>query len=138
MAQYWFFLTDPETYSLDQIFQKPQDVWDGVHGANAQRYLREIQKGDRILGYHTAPEKRVYALLEAVSDAYADPKEVEKTVWVADVKGVRKFARPVPLPELRENAKLAQMKFLRIARLAVSPLSAAEYKEILRMAGENP
>ena len=136
MPQHWFFLTDPETYHLDTLFRKEKDVWDGVHGAPAQKHLAQVKKGDRILGYHTAPEKAVYAILEAVSDSYPDPKEKEKTVWVVDVKGVRKLSRPVPLAELRADTKLAKMKFLVIPRMAVSPLTPEEYQEILRLAGE--
>lgn len=136
MAQHWLFLSDPESYHLDTLFRKGKDVWDGVHGANALKHIVQIKKGDRILGYHTSPEKAVYAVLEAVSDSYPDPKEKEKKIAVVDVKGVRKFARPVPLAELRAAKKLAKMKFLIIPRMAVSPLTPAEYQEILRLAGE--
>ena len=136
MPQHWFLLSDPDSYHLDTLFRKEKDVWDGVYGANAQKHLAQVKKGDRILGYHTAPEKAVYAILEAVSDSYPDPKEKEKTVWVVDVKGVRKLSRPVPLAELRAAKKLAKMKFLIIPRMAVSPLTPAEYQEILRLAGE--
>lgn len=144
MPQHWFFLTDPESYHLDALFRKEKDVWDGVHGANAQKYLAQIKKGDRILGYHTAPEKTVYAVLEAVSDSYPEKriraargsKRAPSAVWVVDVQGVRKLSRPVPLAELRADKKLAKMKFLIIPRMAVSPLTPDEYQEILRLAGE--
>jgi len=135
MPQHWFFLSDPETYHLDELFRKGKDVWDGVYGANAQKYLAQIKEGDLILGYHTAPEKAVYAVLEAVSDAYPDPKEKEKTVYVVDVKGVRKLPKAVPLQDLRADKKLSEMPFLIISRIAVSPLTAAEYQEILRLGG---
>ena len=136
MAQYWFFLSDPDSYHLDELFRKGKDVWDGIHGANALKHLAQVKKGDRILGYHTSPEKAVYAILEAVSDSYSDPKEKEKKIAVVDIKGVRKLAHPVPLAELRADKKLAKMKFLVIPRMAVSPLTPDEYKEILRLAGE--
>ena len=138
MPQHWFFLSDPDSYHLDTLFRKEKDVWDGVYGSNAQKHLAQIKKGDRILGYHTAPEKAVYAVLEAVCDCYPDPKEKEKTVWVVDVKGVRKLVRPVPLAELRADKKLAKMKFLIIPRMAVSPITEAEYQEILRLAESEP
>ena len=128
-------MSDPETYHLDELFRKGKDVWDGVYGANAQKHLAQIKKGDLILGYHTAPEKAVYALLEAISDAYPDPKEKEKAVYVVDVKGVRKLPKAVPLQDLRADKKLSEMPFLIISRIAVSPLSAAEYQEILRLGG---
>lgn len=136
MAQHWFFLSDPDSYHFDELFRKREDVWDGIRGANALKHLAQVKKGDRILGYHTSPEKAVYAVLEAVSDSYPDPKEEEKRVAVVDVKGVRKLSRPVPLAELRADKKLAKMKFLVIPRMAVSPLTPAEYKEILHLAGE--
>jgi predicted RNA-binding protein with PUA-like domain len=138
VAQYWFFMSDPGSYHLDELFRKSSDVWDGVHGANALRNIAQIMKGDRILGYHTAPEKSVYAILEAASDSYPDPKHPDKKISVVDVKGVRKLPRPVPLAELRANETLAKMKFLVIPRLSVSPLTPEEYEEILRMAGDKP
>src|SRR5579885_3023689 len=125
MPNYWFFLSDPLVYGFDLLFDKGKDVWDGVYGSHAQKYLSQVKKGDRIIGYHTAPQKAVYALLEAVSDAYPDPKEKVKTVYVADVKGLRKFAKAVPLQSLRDDTRLAEMKFLIIPRMAVSPLTSS-------------
>ena len=133
MPNYWFFLTDPESYHLDELFQAKKTVWDGVFGTAAQKYLAEMKKGDRIIGYHTAPEKSAYAVLEAASDAYQNPELKEKN-WVVDLRAVEKFARAVPLAELKSNAKLKQMKLFKMFRpIAVSPLTDAEFREICRL-----
>ena len=51
-----------------------------------------------------------------------------------DLKAVKRFARAVPLAELKANKKLAGMKLFAIPRpIAVSPLTEAEYQEIVRM-----
>ncbi len=135
MPNFWFFLSDPEDYHLDELFKKKKEMWDGVFGSLAQKYLAEIKKGDYIVGYHTAPEKSAYAILEAASDAYQNPEIKEKN-WVVDVRGVRKFKRPVPLTELKANRKLSGMKLFRMFRpIAVSPLTRAEYEEICRLGG---
>ena len=135
MPNFWFFLSDPEGYHLDELFKKKKEVWDGVFGSLAQKYLAEIKKGDHIIGYHTAPEKSAYAILEAVSDAYQNPEIKEKN-WVVDVRGVRKFKRSVPLAELKASKKLSGMKLFRMFRpIAISPLTEAEYEEICRLAG---
>ena len=84
---YWFFLTDPESYHLDELFKAKKAMWDGVFGTAAQKYLAEIKKGDCIIGYHTAPEKSAYAVLEAASDAYQNPELKEKN-WVVDLRAV--------------------------------------------------
>lgn len=135
MANYWFFLSDPESYHFDELFRKKTDVWDGVWGTAAQRYIAEIRKGDRIVGYHTAPEKAAVALLAAASGPYQNPEEKEKNL-VLDVRAVERFRRPVPLAELKANAKLKQMKLFRMFRpIAVSPLTAAEFRELCRLGG---
>jgi len=133
MAQHWLFLSDPESYHYDELFKKKQDVWDGVFGSMAQRNIAEIKKGDRILGYHTAPEKSVYCELRAASGPYQNPELKEKNL-VLKVAAVRKLKRPVPLAELKSNPKLKGMRLFKFFRpIAVSPLTEAEYKEILRL-----
>lgn len=134
---YWFFLSDPEDYPLQKLFERPNrtDVWDGVFGAAAQKYIGEIRQGDRIAGYHTAPDKQVVALLEAVTAPYQNPKVKDKKNWVVDVKGVEQFAHPVALKELKANPRLAGMKLFHLVRpIAVSPLTEAEFSEIVAMA----
>lgn len=134
MPQYWLFLSDPESYHFDQLFGKKREVWDGVFGALAQKHIAAIKKGDRILGYHTAPEKSVYCELHAASAPYQNPELKDRNL-VLEVAGVKKLKRPVPLAELKGNLKLKRMKLFRFFRpIAVSPLTTAEYKEILRLA----
>src|SRR5688572_11928556 len=129
----WFFLSDPEDYHLDELFKKKKDVWDGVFGTAAQHHLAEIKKGDRIIGYHTAPEKQAVAVLEAAGDAFQNPEIKDKKNWVVKVKAVAKFRRAVPLADLKTNPKLRQMKLFKMMRpIAVSPLTAEEFEEIRR------
>ena len=135
MPNYWFFLSDPEAYHLDELFKKKKDVWDGVHGSMAQKYIGTMVKGDRIVGYHTAPEKSAYAILEAVSGPYQNPEEKTKN-WVLELRGVEKLSRAVPLAELKGNPKLKGMKLFKMFRpIAVSPLTPAEFQEIRRLGG---
>ena len=133
MTSYWFFLSDPEDYHLDQLFARKSDRWDGVMGAAAQKYLAQIRKGDRILGYHTAPEKNAYAMLEAAGNPYQNP-ELEEKNWVIDVRALEKFSRPVPLAELKANPRLRGMKLFQLFRpIAVSPLTESEFDKIRRL-----
>jgi len=133
---YWFLLSDPEDYHLDELFKKRRDTWDGVFGTAAQKYLGEIKAGDWLMGYHTAPEKQVVAILKATSDAYQNPEIKDKKNWVVDVEASQKLARPVSLMALKGNEKLAAMKLFKMVRpIAVSPLTKEEFEEIRRMGG---
>lgn len=135
MPQHWFFLSDPEDYHLDELFSKKAEVWDGVMGNVAQKYLAEMHEGDRIIGYHTAPEKSAYAVLEAVSEPYQNPALKRKNL-VVKLRGVARFKRAVPLADLKANPRLKQMKLFKMFRpIAVSPLTPAEFQEICRLGG---
>jgi predicted RNA-binding protein with PUA-like domain len=99
----------------------------------AQKHIAAIKKGDRILGYHTAPEESVHCGLRAARAPHQNP-ELKDRNPVLDVALVKKLKRTVPQTELRKNPKLRRMKLLQFFRpIAVSPLTAAEYKEILRL-----
>jgi predicted RNA-binding protein with PUA-like domain len=105
-------------------------VWDGVNSTVGQSYMKQIAQGDRIIGYHTAPEKCVYGILEAASRPYQNPRTKEKNL-VVKVCVIRKFRRPVPLAELKANPKLKNMKVFKLFRpVAVTPLTPDEYAAI--------
>ncbi len=140
MSHHWFFATNPVHYHWDTLFVKGKDLWDGVQNTTALRYLKQVRKGDKIVCYHGAPDKSVYALAVAASDPYVGAplprrRAAHRERHLIDLKAVHRLPRQVPLTELRTNRALRRMKFLGRTRLAVTPLSGAEYQEILRLAG---
>lgn len=53
---------------------------------------------------------------------------------MVDVKFVKKFNKPVPITDMKENAKLKDMKLVqRGNRLSVMPLTKTEFDEIVKM-----
>jgi predicted RNA-binding protein with PUA-like domain len=98
------------------------------HGAGAKpdavRALKQVKRGDRVLCYHSAPER-----------SYADPHDYDGRNLVADLRAFEKLPRPVTLAEMRGNPALKKVKLLKNVRLIISALSEGEYQELLRMAG---
>lgn len=134
--QYWLFCVDPHYYHWDTLFVKGKEMWRGAGSKpDALRQLKQVRKGDRVLCYHGAPERSLYALAEVTRDPYADPHDAKGKNLVADLRAVERLPRQVPLAELRGNPALRKVKFLKNVRLFISPISEAEYQEILRMAG---
>ena len=129
----WLLLADPKSYSFDDLQKEKKAVWDGIAGSLAQRNLRSMAKGDTALVYHTAPDKAMIGTARIVSDPYPDPKDEEGKRVVVEVQPVQRLRKPVPLAELRKNRKLEAMTFLKIQRIAVSPVTADEFSEILKM-----
>jgi predicted RNA-binding protein with PUA-like domain len=48
---------------------------------------------------------------------------------------MERLPRQITLDELRNNASVRKVKFLKNVRLIISPVTEDEYQEILRMAG---
>jgi len=134
MAQRWLFKTEPSAYSFAQLEADRRTVWDGVKNALALRHLSAVAKGDEVLFYHTGDEKAVVGIATVARGAYPDPKQKDAKLLVVDLEAGRALPRPVTLAEMRANSKLAGFDLLRLPRLSVMPVSAAQWAEILRMA----
>ncbi len=132
---YWLFKTEPSSYAFAQLERERHTTWDGVSNALARKHLRAVARGDAILIYHTGDEKAVVGVAEAVSDAYPDPKaRGDGHAVVVDIAPKRRLRRPVTLAELKARPTLAAFPLVRLPRLSVMPVSAAEWHEIERLA----
>ena len=109
------------------------------HGAGAKpdavRSLKQVKKGDRVLCYHSTPERSLYSIAEVTRDPYPDPYNHGGKNLVADLRAYEKLPRSVTLAEMRANPALRKVKLMKNVRRIISPLSEAEYQELLRMAG---
>ncbi len=129
-------MTDPHDYHWDTLFVKGKEMWHGASSRpDALRQLKQVRRGDRVLCYHGAPERSLYALAEVTRDPYPDPHDAEGKNLVADLRAMERLPRQVSLAEMRANPALRKVKFLKNVRLLISPITPIEYQEILRMAG---
>jgi predicted RNA-binding protein with PUA-like domain len=134
--RHWLFSVNPHDYHWDTLFVKGKEMWRGAGSrADALRQLKQVRRGDRVLCYHAAPERALYALAEVTRDPYTDPNDDTSKAMVVDLRAMEKLPRPVSLVELRDNRLLRKVKFLKNVRMIITPLTDEEYQEILRMAG---
>ena len=134
MAGRWLFKTEPTAYSWDQLERDGRTVWDGVKNALALRHLGAVAKGDEVIVYHTGDEKAAVGTARVLRGAYPDPKQKDARLVVVEIEAGERLPKPVPLAAMRANGKLAGFELLRLPRLSVMPVSAAQWSEILRMA----
>ncbi len=135
MNRHWFFAADPTRYHWDTLFVKGKEMWVAVRDDASQRYLKQVHKGDRVVCYHGAPDRLVYAVATVASEPYPNPYEPDKRLLCVDLRASERLPRPVPIKELKGERVLRKMRFLARPRLTVSPLTPEEYREILRRAG---
>ncbi len=134
MAQSWLLKTEPSAYSFAQLQRDRRTVWDGVKNPQALKNLGQIQKGDRLLIYHTGDEKAVVGIATALSAAYPDPKKKDAKLLVIDLAPAAALPRPVTLAEIKASPKLKGWELVRLPRLSVMPVSAEQWTEIEHMA----
>ena len=133
---HWIFSADPHHYHWDTLFVKGKEMWHGAEGKpDAIRALKQVRKGDRVLCYHSAPERSLYSIAEVTRDPYPDPHDPKEKNLVADLRAFERLPRQVALAELRGNRQLRKMKLLKNVRVLISSITDEEYLEILRMSG---
>jgi predicted RNA-binding protein with PUA-like domain len=152
MARHWLMKSEPDVFSIDDLAgaRNATTGWDGVRNYQARNLLRdEIAVGDSVLFYHSSVDPPgVAGLARVVRAGYPDPTQFDPKSdyydkdsprdaprWFSvDIAFDRKLARPVTLPELRDEPALADMVLLRRgSRLSVQPVTPAEWKRIVAM-----
>jgi predicted RNA-binding protein with PUA-like domain len=131
----FLFKEEPANYSFDEFVKDGRTTWSGVRNPAAQKHLRSVKKGDLIFYYHTGAEKAVVGIAKAATDAYADPDDPSGKAHVVDLVPVRKLARAVTLAEIKADKRFADFALTYVPRLSVMPVTDAQWKMILSMAG---
>jgi len=134
VPNYWLVKQEPDSYSWDDFTRDRKTSWTGVRNFTARNNLRRMSKGDEVLYYHSGEEKAVIGIAKVIRTAYADQTAKEGDWSTVDLAPVRRLKRPVTLREIKAAGRLKDMVLVRQSRLSVMPVSAAEWREILRLA----
>jgi len=133
---YWLIKSEPFKYSWDQLVKDKQTFWDGVRNYAARNFMRDMRMGDQLFFYHSNEGLEIVGIAGLARESYQDPT-TEETAWLAvDIKPVRKLKKPVTLAQIKAEPALAGMALIKLSRLSVSPVTPAEWKKILELAGE--
>lgn len=147
---YWLLKSEPSVFSIDDLAARGSWLWDGVRNYQARNFLRAMQVGDEALFYHSScAEPGIVGLMTIARAAYPDPTQfnpdspyydpkssAEKPRWDSvDIRFSEKFANVLPLAALKAQPALADLALVQKgSRLSVMPVSAAEWKVILKLA----
>jgi predicted RNA-binding protein with PUA-like domain len=129
---FWLLKTEPSSYAWDDLARDGTTAWTGVSNAQAQRNLKAMKRGDRVVVYHSG-ERRAVGIGEVVRTAYPDP-EGDGTAVCVDVKALDPLPAAVPLEQLKLEPAFEGSVLLRQGRLSVVPLAPAEWRDLLALA----
>lgn len=149
---YWLLKSEPSVFSIDDLQQRGVSLWDGVRNYQARNFLRAVRTGDEAFFYHSScPEPGVAGVMTVVRAAYPDPTQfnpdspyfdpkspADAPRWDGiDVRFARRFEAIIPLARLKDTPALANLALVQKgSRLSVMPVSTAEWRAILALAGQ--
>jgi len=133
-VNYWLVKSERGTYSWAQLASDGQTAWTGVRNYQARIHLRAMKPGDPVCFYHSGGEKQVVGLARVAKAAYPDPTATEGDWVCVDLAAVRPLRHPVPLPVIKAEPALKEMKLVKLSRLSVMPLTADEFGRLLELA----
>jgi predicted RNA-binding protein with PUA-like domain len=124
---YYLLKTEPSEYSFDDLKREKKTLWEGVTAPPAVKFLREMNKGDQLVIYHTGSEKRVVGTATVLKVAVTDPKKPEVTIGAGTA-----LKTSLTLAELKKTKEFKDSPLVRQGRLSVVPLTETQWKLLLR------
>jgi predicted RNA-binding protein with PUA-like domain len=131
---YWLVKSEPETYSWSQFVKDGKTAWTGVRNFAARLHLRAMKSGDRVFFYHSGEEKSVIGLARVIKEFYPEAAGDEGDWSCVDLAAEKVLARPVTLAEIKADKILKEMVMAKQSRLSVSPVTAAQFERLLKLA----
>ncbi len=125
MPSDYLLKTEPSEYSFADLQRDKETTWDGVHNPVALRNLSQMAPGTRLVIYETGDHKSAVGTATVVSVDASDPKNPE-----VKIKTGKPLANPVSLAQIKSNKLFADSPLVRMGRLSVVPLTAAQYKAL--------
>ncbi|MEH2209808.1 EVE domain-containing protein [Nostoc sp.] len=146
---YWLMKSEPEAYSIADLQQQNETIWDGVRNYQARNFLRLMDEGDLAFFYHSGTNPPgIAGLMRVVKKDIPDPTQFEPESKYYDPKSssesprwqtvvvefVETFSNPILLSILKEKFSAEELMLVRQGnRLSVMPVTEAVALKILTM-----
>ena len=153
---HWLFKSESDVFSIEDLkaAKGRTTYWERVRNYQARNLLRDdVKQGDRILYYHSRKQPIGVAGLAIVTKGgYPDPEQFDSKSkyhdpksskddprwFCVDIKWQETFPSVISLAQLKAEPKLKDMMVCqRGARLSIQPVTAAEYKYVVKMANRS-
>lgn len=130
---YWLVKQDPANYPFEQFQKEKKTDWTGVRNYQARNFLRDMEKGDEVLFYHSGDQKAVVGFASVSRPSFPDPT-ADEDGWIAvELKAGKKLTKPVSLAQVKADPKLADILLVRNGRISVMSLTKAEFDQIVKL-----
>ena len=137
---HWLVKSEPAKWSWEQQVAAGEagTFWNGVRNHLAKKHLLAMQIGDHAFFYHSNDDRAIVGVVEVIKTFYPDPSDESGKFGMVDVKAVRALKKPVTLAQIKAEPRLAGMTLVNNSRLSVQPVTDAEWRIVMELAGEAP
>lgn len=122
----WLLKTEPSDYSFQDLLNEKKTIWTGVKNPVARKHLSSMKKNDRIVIYHTGDVKSAVGLAAVAADAR--PESGDPSSPLVEIEAKKTLSQPVSLSDVRKSPLFSDSPLVKIGRLSVVPLTAAQYR----------
>jgi predicted RNA-binding protein with PUA-like domain len=146
---YWLMKSEPNVYSINDLKQQKQTIWDGVRNYQARNFLKQMQVGDLAFFYHSNTKPPgIVGLMKIVETGIADPTQFDQNSEYYDPKSTpesprwqtvkvefaEEFSQPIVLSTLKENFSGDELLVVKKGnRLSVIPVIEAVANKMIIM-----
>jgi predicted RNA-binding protein with PUA-like domain len=146
---YWLMKSEPDVYSIDDLKQQGETLWDGVRNYQARNFMRSMNIGDRAFFYHSNTKPPgIVGMMKVVATHLDDPSQFDPTSDYYDAKSTAEnprwqtvklqyettFAQVLTLDQLRQQFTPEELLVVKQGnRLSVIPVEAAIANRILKL-----
>ena len=151
--KYWLMKSEPQVYSLTDLQEEGEAVWDGVRNYQARNFLRQMKEGDLAFFYHSnTAVPGIVGLMRVVQGDIADPTQFDPNSQYYDPKStpesprwqtvlvefVGAFPEIVTLKTLKQEFTEGELLAIRRGnRLSVMPVEEGVARKILAISGRS-
>src|ERR1700728_459766 len=120
--------SEPDVYSFDDLLRDGETTWDGIKNPQALITLRNMERGETCVIYHSNVGKAAVGTAKVVSVKTSPDDQKTPTVRL---KAGKRLKREKTLAEMREAPVFTNSLLFRQFRLSVVPLTPEQYDWLL-------
>jgi len=136
---YWLMKSEPYAYSITDLKNEEETLWDGIRNYQARNFMRSMKIGDQAFFYHSNTKPPgIVGLMEIIETKLIDPYQFDESSKYFDKKSTKdkprwdcvktkficEFKKMITLKELSETYTPEELTLVRKGnRLSIMPIA---------------
>ena len=150
---YWLMKSEPDAYSIKDLRNEKETLWDGIRNYQARNFMRSMKVGDQAFFYHSNTKPPgIVGLMEIIQTNLIDPYQFDESSKYFDEKSnkdsprwdcvktkyICEFKNMITLKELSQTYTSDELTLVRKGnRLSIMPINKNIAIELLNKLMKN-